>query len=765
MENNEKKRKACSDTSARKVKVSASQNILYQTQLLNTSSDSDWESEEDRNRTPSGSIVPDKRNIRHFFEKKSQNSSEVADLTSSQEEQRGLKDTSAKAVNRRGVRKAKIKGKKAKVRTSKSKLQARLITHQNKLVTSRQKDKQCVHRDFNNKGEKSDSATDSDYLTPTANRSFDLNSTHQSDDSETQFLYQLAAILPAHPGNMADDNTEDQSNINGDNQLENKTTWQEAEVEENTDENPTTMSITAVIEALNKLKKEMKADLRDELRKAREEDTKKFDCEMEQIRKQLGSEVSTQIESSKTLKKMQHEIDYWRFKSDTLTDICERLHVEITDLTTRIENLELNNSKKMMLLTGSGIMIDEKEDAIKEIETLFKDALKLEVMVDDCFTLGAYQNLTAPIVIVTQTLEDKRCVMKVKSEFKNFRGKTGGKIFVNEYQPPTTQERKRREKDVIKLATPANPQEEFEVHYNKLGLSLQGNIYKKLITPPSPKELMDIKIEDLQRIMKLPTQKGKHISQDNSTFVGYTAHVSDVDQVRELYIKMKLCHPEVRHIVCAYSVPDQHIYMGNDYQDDGEPGAGRILLDFLNSNSLENRVIFVTRKYGGVKMGADRFLCYERAGQTAVEKHTGQQGWTTKADRQAARRQKREVPTSNKELINNQQTTATGSNTQIKPRYSPTPPNRGNNTNIRGARPYGPSTRGSMQQYQRPHRGHTYNYRQGYVRKNPNYTRPQHHQYAELSPPRSASPEKMEFKFSDPGMAEEWSAHNTGQWQ
>ena len=50
-----------------------------------------------------------------------------------------------------------------------------------------------------------------------------------------------------------------------------------------------------------------------------------------------------------------------------------------------------------------------------------------------------------------------------------------------------------------------------------------------------------------------------------------------------------------------------------DFHDDGEPGSGRVVLDILESSSLENIAVFVVRKYGGVKLGMERFTLYERA--------------------------------------------------------------------------------------------------------------------------------------------------------
>lgn len=41
--------------------------------------------------------------------------------------------------------------------------------------------------------------------------------------------------------------------------------------------------------------------------------------------------------------------------------------------------------------------------------------------------------------------------------------------------------------------------------------------------------------------------------------------------------------------------------------DDGESGAGRIMLEILQREELYDHLIVVTRWYGGVHLGADRF--------------------------------------------------------------------------------------------------------------------------------------------------------------
>lgn len=53
--------------------------------------------------------------------------------------------------------------------------------------------------------------------------------------------------------------------------------------------------------------------------------------------------------------------------------------------------------------------------------------------------------------------------------------------------------------------------------------------------------------------------------------------------------------------------------------DDGEAGAGMVILRMMEREQLENHVIIVTRWYGGKKLGGDRF----RRVQDAVRSYLG----------------------------------------------------------------------------------------------------------------------------------------------
>ena len=63
-------------------------------------------------------------------------------------------------------------------------------------------------------------------------------------------------------------------------------------------------------------------------------------------------------------------------KNEVLTEVCNSLATEITDLTQKIENLELGASKKMVTVSGLTLNSNNKEDKIHEMEVFFRQILE-----------------------------------------------------------------------------------------------------------------------------------------------------------------------------------------------------------------------------------------------------------------------------------------------------------------------------------------------------------------------------------------------------
>ena len=83
--------------------------------------------------------------------------------------------------------------------------------------------------------------------------------------------------------------------------------------------------------------------------------------------------------------------------------------------------------------------------------------------------------------------------------------------------------------------------------------------------------------------------------------------------VKELRRRKKFA--KATHNTWAVLLPD-----GPLKNDDGESGAGMVILRMLEREGLEGHIIVVTRWFGGVKLGGDRFRRVQDAVRVYLER-------------------------------------------------------------------------------------------------------------------------------------------------
>ena len=385
--------------------------------------------------------------------------------------------------------------------------------------------------------------------------------------------------------------------------------------ETNYQQNPQMMSVSVV--------QEMFASIRGEL-KTLSEKVEKLEASggrqgaKETIEK-CTNEVIQQVNDRLKIDEPHHDqikkdLKYYKRRTHTLTEVVQRMHTEVEDLKSRLENVEISTSRRAVSI--SGLYIEgQKAEIIAKLEAFFYKRLGVSAFLEEAYVMGKKE----PKVIIAyfQSTYDKRAVMENKHKLKTLKNKAGGKVYINDYTTVAQQERKQRDKRIYEQNKKReNP---LEIKYYKGAMTIQGEVYRPKVEVPTPTELINIEPKDLDSILKMKLENHGKITQDKSTFEGYTAAVSTYQQIRRLYIKMKLIQPSARHIVCAYYLPGEESHYTQGFCDDGEPGAGRNLLRILTENNMSNRVVFVARHYGGIRMSSDRFECYTQAATTVIK--------------------------------------------------------------------------------------------------------------------------------------------------
>ena len=91
---------------------------------------------------------------------------------------------------------------------------------------------------------------------------------------------------------------------------------------------------------------------------------------------------------------------------------------------------------------------------------------------------------------------------------------------------------------------------------------------------------------------------------------------SDVDKVLKLLCQKKK-YAKATHNTWTVVFSDGERVKN----DDGESGAGLIMLDILQRQELVDHLIIVSRWYGGVQLGADRFRHIRTCAQRYISEH------------------------------------------------------------------------------------------------------------------------------------------------
>jgi putative IMPACT (imprinted ancient) family translation regulator len=94
-----------------------------------------------------------------------------------------------------------------------------------------------------------------------------------------------------------------------------------------------------------------------------------------------------------------------------------------------------------------------------------------------------------------------------------------------------------------------------------------------------------------------------------STFVGRAIPVTSIDEAKDevrnlLETDKKVSNATHNVVACRVSVSGSVLEYTHD---DGEPPAGRKILQVMQRSNVVNVAVLVTRWYGGVQIGPDRF--------------------------------------------------------------------------------------------------------------------------------------------------------------
>lgn len=120
--------------------------------------------------------------------------------------------------------------------------------------------------------------------------------------------------------------------------------------------------------------------------------------------------------------------------------------------------------------------------------------------------------------------------------------------------------------------------------------------------------------QDFQNFEKIITDRGSVYS----VSIGLVHNREDIQDFLTQTKKIKNHHKATHHSWAVRIAHDGAIYESKN--DDGETGAGNVILRVLQKKNMINTAVCVTRWYGGTKLEADRFRHVQDAARYIVDR-------------------------------------------------------------------------------------------------------------------------------------------------
>ena len=151
-------------------------------------------------------------------------------------------------------------------------------------------------------------------------------------------------------------------------------------------------------------------------------------------------------------------------------------------------------------------------------------------------------------------------------------------------------------------------------------LKVEGQDYRKELTVPSCRDILKASVEQRKERLSKDIVKGNPKMLRGQEFIGYTTEARTMNEVNVAYAKIRSIHTESCHIIAVCRLPGRNFHTSQDFQDDGEHGAGQFLLNMMIDSGINNCALFVVRNYDGTHLGPVRFEMMKSAAKSALDR-------------------------------------------------------------------------------------------------------------------------------------------------
>ena len=368
------------------------------------------------------------------------------------------------------------------------------------------------------------------------------------------------------------------------------------------------------------IKKRRVGDLRD-----LKEDISMSD--IEEKLEEIGEEVSDH--SSEIALLRQHKGDHAK-EIELLTSIVIKQSKQLSHMQSKMLNMERKSMSSDILIHNVA------ENMNQDVDIHVKSSLaELGIKTDNIKTDNAYRkgvprkpgSRPRPIVVTMTHQSDAKHILEVT------RPKFGAPLdrkalHVTPHVPEELREKRKRLISMASAYKEKDPKANIRVKQDHLLINKEK--MWPSVDPPNTQNILQMDEHNRNAADKAPVAVSSERQVKGSTFRVFTSPVNHPEQARIALLKISAI-PEVAaatHRIFAYRFRNGD----HGWEDDGDFGLGRFLNKLMESSQVCNRIVVLSRDFGGVHLGQHRFDVVRELYNEAMAVHDDRSLAITKDD-------------------------------------------------------------------------------------------------------------------------------------
>ena len=315
-------------------------------------------------------------------------------------------------------------------------------------------------------------------------------------------------------------------------------------------------------------------------------------------------------EYNKSMKLMQDKVN-------VMSNLMVRQEAEIVQLKERQHQKDTKHMKSEIRISG---LIDDGSSPTTQATNFLKNNLKIQrdIPIEKAYRKG--KGAVPALIVQFKDRGDKEVVYKNVKQLKGQKNANDRPYGVSSNLPERELEQDIRKRMIVQKNKNLPKHLQHKVSLTKGLLKVDGEEYKNAVQNLTAGDLLSLSGEDMLNSAVLDVGVGPVLTKEESVFHGFATTVDSVADVNRKYLHFKLKYADSTHVMMAYRLPGSNVAYDEGYQDDGEWGGGRRLLKILNEEDQLSVALFVIRKYGGKRLGTDRFEMISETAKAAMKR-------------------------------------------------------------------------------------------------------------------------------------------------